>query len=94
MKKKLVTVEILDAIVQDAERSGTLPDLRLATTCLLGFASFMWFDELIHLRPCNFTVTEEMMKIKIVYSKIDHLRQGNKSKHWWLESSLPLVQWL
>ena len=87
-------MEMLDTIVQDAERSGTLSDLRLTTACLLSFASFMWFDELIHLRPCNFTVTEEMMKIKIVCSKTDHLRQGDESKHWWLEPSLPLVQWL
>ena len=56
-------MEMLNAIVQDAERSGSLLDLRLATACQLGFVGFLWFDELIHLRPCDFTVTEEMTKI-------------------------------
>ena len=64
-------MKMLAAIVQDAERSGTLSDLRLTTACLLGFAGFLRFDELIHLRACDFTVTEEMMKIKIVHSKTD-----------------------
>ena len=58
-------MEMLNAIVQDAERSGTLSDLRLAMACLLGFAGFLWFDELIHLRLCDFTVSEEMIKIQI-----------------------------
>ena len=77
-KKEPITVEMLDAIVQDAERSGSLSDLRLATACLLGFAAFLRFDELMHLRPCDFTITNEMMKIKIVRSKTDQLRQGDE----------------
>ena len=75
-KKEPITVEMLDAIVQDAERSGSLSDLRLATACLLGFAAFLRFYELIHLRPCDFTITNEMMKI--VHSKTDQLRQGDE----------------
>ena len=34
IKKELITVETLEAIVQDAEGSGTLADLRLETACL------------------------------------------------------------
>ena len=71
-------MEMLDAIVQDAETSGSLSDSRLATVCLLGFATFLCFDELIHLRPCDFTITNEMMKIKIFLSKTDQLRQGDE----------------
>ena len=40
VKKEPTTVEMLNAIVQDAERSGLLSDLRLATACLLGFSAF------------------------------------------------------
>ena len=40
VKKELATVEMLEAIVEDAERSGSLSDLRLATACLLGFSVF------------------------------------------------------
>ena len=38
VKKEPMTVEMLEAIVRDAEKSGRLTDLRLATACLL--ASF------------------------------------------------------
>ena len=34
IKKELITVETLEAIVQDAEGSGTLADLCLETACL------------------------------------------------------------
>ena len=36
-KKELVTIEMLEAIVD----AGSLSDLRLATACLLGFSGFM-----------------------------------------------------
>ena len=39
-KKEPVSIEILGAIVEDAERSGSLSDLRLATACLLSFLAF------------------------------------------------------
>ena len=54
-----------------------MSDLRLATACLLGLAGFLRFDELINLRPCDFTINAEMMSIKIVWSKTDQLRLGN-----------------
>ena len=44
VKKEPITVETLEAIVQDAEGSGTLADLRLATACLLGFSGFLRFS--------------------------------------------------
>ena len=43
--KELITVDLLEAIVSDAERSGRLTDHRLATACLLSFSGFLWFDE-------------------------------------------------
>ena len=42
-KKEPVTVEMLVAIVADAQQSGSLSDLQLAKACLLAFASFLWF---------------------------------------------------
>ena len=68
---------MLEAVVQDAKSSGRLSDLRLATACLLGFAGFLRFDELINLRPCDFTINTKMMSIKIVWSKTDQLRLGD-----------------
>ena len=39
VKKEPVSIEMLEAIVQDAEKSGTLSDLRLATACLFLFCN-------------------------------------------------------
>ena len=78
VKKEPITVETLEAIVQDAEKSGTLTDLHLATACLLGFSGFLRFSELINLRPCDFNIAEEMMTIKIRHSKTDQWRQGDE----------------
>ena len=65
-------------MVHDANKSGSLSDLRLVTACLLSFAGFLRFDEMINLRPCDFTFSEGMLKIHIVRSKTDQLRQGNE----------------
>jgi len=40
-EKEPMTVEMLETIIEDAERSGSLSDLRLAKECLLGFSGFM-----------------------------------------------------
>ena len=63
-------MEMLEAIVRDAEGSNRLADLWLATDCLLGFSGFLHFDELINLRPCDIVVEAEMRTIKT-----DQLRQ-------------------
>ena len=78
VKKEPVTVDMLEAIVKDADKSGSLMDLRLATACLLAFSVFLRFSELICLRPCDFEISQEMMKIKILQSKTDQLRQGDE----------------
>jgi len=64
-------VEMLEAMVRDEEESGTLSDLRLATACLLAFSGFLRASELVKLKPCNCTLTSEMLKINIVESKTD-----------------------
>ena len=69
---------MLEAIVQDAKSSGSLSDLMLLTACLLGFAGFLRFDELINLRPCDFELQADMMSIRIVRSKTDQLCQGDR----------------
>ena len=78
VKKEPITLEMLEAMVSDAKNSGSLSDLRLVTACLLSFAGFLRFDELINLRPCDFTFNQDMLKIQIVRSKTDQLRQGNE----------------
>ena len=79
VKKEPATVEMLEAIVDNAEKSGSLSDLRLATASLLGFAGFMRAAEVLELRPCDIVISEEMMKLCITSSKTDQLRQGDKA---------------
>ena len=62
--------------MQDAITSGFHSDVRLATACLLGFAGFLCFDELINLQPCDFELQAEMMSVQIVHGKTDQLCQG------------------
>ena len=78
VKKVPVTVEILERMVEDSEQSGTLSDLRLITACLLSFAGFLRFSELIHIRPCDISVREDAIVLKLPCSKTDQLRRGDE----------------
>ena len=61
VKKKPMTIGMIEAVVRDAELSGSLSDLRLATACVLGYAAFLRFSELVDLTPTDFIVNGEMM---------------------------------
>ena len=78
VKNEPIILEILEAMVDDANKSCSLSDLHLVTACLLSFAGFLRFDEMINLRPCDFQFSQEMLKIRIVRSKTDQLQQGNE----------------
>ena len=77
VKKEPMTIEMIEAVVQDAELSGSLSDMRLATACVLGYAGFFRFSELVELTPADVTISNEMMTIRIAKSKNDQLRQGD-----------------
>ena len=78
MKREPATVELLKAIVDDAEKSGSMSDIRLATACLLGFSGFLRATEVLNLRFCDSELSGDMMKIRILTSKTDQLRQGDE----------------
>ena len=70
VKKEPVTMNMLEAvIVKDADKSGSLTDLRLAAACLLAFSGFLRFNNLICLRPCDFEISQEMMKLRSCRAK-------------------------
>ena len=48
-KKTLVSVELLAKMVEDATQTDTLLDICLATACLLSFAGFLRFNELVNI---------------------------------------------
>ena len=78
VKKLPVTVAMLEAIVDNAEHSGSLTDLRLATACVVGYAAFLRFNELVHIKAEDIKVEEGFMSIQIPQSKTDQLRKGNE----------------
>ena len=55
-------------------------DLCLATAYagLLGFSGFNSMSSLVLARPCHFVVSQEMMRMQIIQSKTNHLRQGDE----------------
>ena len=69
---------MLEAIVTDAQQSGSLSDLQLATACLLAFTSFLRFGELVNLKLTNIQIQGDIMRIHIEHSKMDQLRQGDE----------------
>ena len=73
VKKGPITLKMLEAVFDDANESGSLSDLLLVTACLLSFAGFLRFDELINLRPCDFTLSQPIFSIRMVRSKTDQL---------------------
>ena len=77
-KKKPITVEILAAIVTDAEKSNSLADLRLATACLLSYAGFLRFDELVQIKAQEIHMSDNHITISIPRSKTDQLRGGKE----------------
>ena len=77
-KKEPIIVEMLQAMIKDADRDGTLTNLCLVTACLLAFAGFLRFNKLVHIRCCDLIVDENMVKIQIPRSKTDQLRKGDE----------------
>ena len=76
VKKEPITLEMLEAMVDDANKSGSLSDLRLVTACLLGFAGFLRFDEMINLRPCDFTFSRALDDQRPLFRPIQSTKKG------------------
>jgi len=78
VKKAPITPVMLDEMLKDASRSRSLSDLRLTTACLLAYAGFLRFNELVSIRPCDITIQGDKMIIRIPHSKTDQLRKGDE----------------
>ena len=51
--KEPLTKELLEKLVADTDKNCTLSNVHLVTACLLAFAGFLRFDELVQLWPCD-----------------------------------------
>jgi len=70
-KKRPVTAEMLNIIVDNAEESGSLTDCWLATVCVVSYAAFLRFDELVNIKAVDITFYDDHMSINIPGSKTD-----------------------
>ena len=77
VKKELLIKDTIEAVLLDSHNSGSLSDMRLATACLLEYAAFLHFSHLVDLRPCDFSISEDMMTTRICHSS-DLLRNGDE----------------
>jgi len=66
---------MLQQMVKDAKISGTLMDLWLTTACLLSFAGFLRFSEVVNVHLCDTSVHEEYIVLHIPHSKGNQLRK-------------------
>ena len=76
--KEPVTREMILALVNSLGKTPSLADVRLAVACLLAFSAFLRYDELSRLRCCDITFDPQRMTVRIVSSKLDQYRQGDR----------------
>ena len=62
VKKEPLTIEM------EAMLAGWLSNMRLVTAFLLGYATFLWFSELVELWPCDFSIT--FRNARITYQRV------------------------
>ena len=72
-KKEPITTDMLKAMVQDTTEHSTLSNVRLTTACLLAFAGFLRFNELVNIRPCDLSFSDDLLKLFLPQSKTNQL---------------------
>ena len=76
-KKEPVTAEVIKRLfAQYGSTSASLSDLRARTLCVLGYAGFFLFNELVQLRSCDFHFEDSFMRIFVQRSKTHICRDG------------------
>ena len=58
--------------------SITLSNVWLTPACLLIFAGFLQFNELVNIRSCDLSFSDDMLILFLPWSKTDQLRKGNE----------------
>ena len=78
VRKEPVTADMLSALVASLSESPSLTEVRLVAACLLAFSAFLRYDEVAKLRCCDVTFGPQNMTIRILSSKTDQYRQGDR----------------
>ncbi|XP_021347472.1 uncharacterized protein LOC110446587 [Mizuhopecten yessoensis] len=76
-KKEPITPDILKQLVTFfAKDSCSLMDLRIVCMCLVGFAGFLRFAELVNIKRSDIVFADQFMTIRIPRSKTDVVSAG------------------
>ena len=81
VRKEPVTADMLKAMVEAAGSAPSLTEVRLLAVCLVAFAGFRRWDELIRLRCEDITFSADGIIINIVSSKTDQYREESIISH-------------
>ena len=76
IKKESITPEILHQLVSEFGHNNNLYDKRIVTMCLIGYAGFLRFSELAHIRAYDLSFQSACVSIFIEKSKTDKYREG------------------
>ena len=74
--KEPLTPEDITLIVQVYGNGSNLIDLRFVTMCLIGYAGFLRFDELVNIRRNDILFEVKQIRLFIRKSKTDQLKCG------------------
>lgn len=75
-KKEPITPDILKKLVEQFGSNNSLYDKRIVTMCLIAYAGFLRFSELVNIRACDILFYPTHVSIFIEKSKTDKYRQG------------------
>ena len=76
-KKEPVTPEVIQRVVAYyGSASASLADLRLLTLCVLGYAGFFRFNELVPIAQFDFQFEDSFIRIFVQRSKTDIYKNG------------------
>lgn len=77
-KKEPITPKILQRIVERYGSSrNSLPDIRISCMCLLSYAAFLRFSELVNIKRSDIAFYDDHFSLFISKSKTDKYKQGS-----------------
>lgn len=77
-KKEPITSDILQKIVKRyGKGNSSLPNIRISCMCLLSYAAFLRFSELVNLKRSDIVFYEDHFSLFISKSKTDKYKTGN-----------------
>ena len=75
-KKEPIPTDMLKAMVQDTREHNTLSNVRLTTACLLAFAGFLHFSELVNIQPCDLSFSDDMLSCTFHIARQTNFRRA------------------